>query len=190
MSTLIYTDGGMAKRNPGFGGWAAVIATPTRVVEIGGHVPEITTNNRMELMGPIKALSFLRKPTTLTLYCDSQYVVFGVTKWMRGWRKRGWTNSSGDPVSNRDLWERLLAAMLPHTITWTHIRGHQNILGNERCDHIASAFATNQNPVVLYDCPRSEYYNLAPVPSSSKITEYRTPPTEYQYSLTERTHGR
>lgn len=152
-STIIFTDGACTG-NPGPGGWAAITTFPDGTVnEQGGGNPE-TTNNRMELVGPIRALNAL-DPETVTdivLYTDSTYVIRGITQWVWGWKKRGWKNAEGNEVSNKDLWEELsrqVARLKPVEIQWKYVRGHTGVPGNERCDEIAVGFAQGKR-VKLY----------------------------------------
>jgi len=104
--------------------------------EISGGDPD-TTNNRMELMGAIMALETLTAPSTVILHTDSQYVRQGITEWMKNWVRRGWKTAGGDPVKNRDLWERLNAAAQRHTIDWRWVKGHSGDPHNERVDVLA-----------------------------------------------------
>lgn len=130
-----YTDGGCWP-NPGIGGWGAVVASDGEVKELYGGELE-STNNRMELMGPIAALEFLPAGSKILIYCDSQYVVLGITKWIKGWKAKDWKKSGRKPVVNRELWERLDAACQRHTVRWQWIRGHTGIAGNERADELS-----------------------------------------------------
>lgn len=131
----IFADGACSG-NPGVGGFGAILRSGSREKELGGY-EEMTTNNRMELMGVITALEALRKPCTVTVTTDSKYVVQGMTEWIFGWLRNGWRNSQKKEVMNRDLWERLLAAAKPHTIQWRWIKGHNGHAENERCDGLA-----------------------------------------------------
>lgn len=148
MKTIIYTDGS-SRGNPGPGGWGAIIVTQNTVKELGGR-DSLTTNNRMELMGAIEALSLAPTHEPITLYSDSQYVIKGMTEWISGWQKKGWKNSQKKDVLNRDLWERLLSASQGKNISWTYVKGHAENPGNERCDVIATSFADNA-PTSLYN---------------------------------------
>lgn len=157
--TVAFTDGS-SKRNPGPGGWGVVIVTADgHVTELGGGSP-LTTNNKMELTGAIRALDHLRgSPAKLSMYTDSTYVIQGVREWVATWKRRGWKTATRGEVMNRELWEELsdlVAARGPRNITWHYVRGHIGIPGNERVDEIADAFALQQ-PVVLYDGPLSAY---------------------------------
>ena len=101
----IYTDGA-CRGNPGPGGWGAVLMYGDKRKEIFGG-EENTTNNRMELMAAIKALSALNRKCELTLYTDSQYVRKGITEWIENWKKRNWKTAAKKPVKNVDLWQQL-----------------------------------------------------------------------------------
>lgn len=131
----IYTDGACSG-NPGPGGWGALLIYQGKEKELSGGEPE-TTNNRMELMAAIIALETLTEPCSVTLHTDSQYVRQGITEWMRNWVRRGWKTSGGDPVKNRDLWERLHAACARHRIDWRWVKGHSGDPDNERVDQLA-----------------------------------------------------
>lgn len=134
----IWTDGACLG-NPGPGGWAALIVRPDgREEELAGGEPR-TTNNRMELMGPISALESLPAASVVELTSDSEYVVKGITQWMPGWKRRGWKD-----VKNRDLWERLDAARAPRQVNWRWVRGHSGVAHNERVDALAVAEAERQ----------------------------------------------
>lgn len=133
---IIHTDGA-CRGNPGPGGWGAVLEHQSRERELYGYEPE-TTNNRMELMAIIQALEALKRPCRVRAITDSQYVMKGVTEWMAGWKKRGWRTASRKPVANRDLWERLDAAIQRHEIEWEWVRGHTGHAGNERADQLAN----------------------------------------------------
>jgi ribonuclease HI len=158
MSITVFTDGA-AKGNPGPGGWGAIVATDAHVREIGGGSPH-TTNNQMELSGVIEALRAARGlEGTVEVHTDSTYVIRGITEWIHGWRRRGWTTAEGKPVLNRELWEALSAEVMQRGrggIKWHYVRGHSAIPGNERCDEIAVAFAAGERPA-LYDGPRLGY---------------------------------
>ena len=134
-SVHIHTDGACLG-NPGPGGWGALLRCNGREREISGADPA-TTNNRMELMGAIMALETLTEPCIITLHTDSQYVRQGITEWMKNWMRRGWKTAGGDPVKNRDLWERLHAAAQRHSIEWKWVKGHSGDPDNERVDVIA-----------------------------------------------------
>ena len=131
----IHTDGSCLG-NPGPGGWAAVLRYQGRERELSGG-EALTTNNRMELMGAIMALEGLSEPCQIVLHTDSQYVRQGITEWMANWVRRNWKTSGGDPVKNRDLWERLHAANQRHKVDWRWVKGHSGNPDNERVDVLA-----------------------------------------------------
>jgi ribonuclease HI len=132
---VIYTDGACS-RNPGPGGWGAVLQWQGKERELYGSDP-LTTNNRMELMAAIQALEALRRPATVSLHTDSKYLLDGITKWVDGWQRNGWKTAAKKPVKNDDLWRRLIEAMKPHDITWEWVKGHAGDPGNERADALA-----------------------------------------------------
>ena len=138
-SIEIHTDGACLG-NPGPGGWAALLRYGQRERElVGGET--LTTNNRMELMAAIAGLEALTEPCKVALHTDSRYVQQGIGEWMPNWVKRGWKTAGGDPVKNRDLWERLHAATLRHKIDWRWVKGHAGDPDNERVDELARAEA-------------------------------------------------
>ncbi|MBK7002976.1 MAG: ribonuclease HI [Rhodoferax sp.] len=136
---VIYTDGA-CKGNPGPGGWGVLLrsADGTEKEMFGGE--RATTNNRMEMTAVIEALAALKRPCTVELYLDSQYVLKGVTEWLAGWKSRGWKTASKQPVKNVDLWQQLdqLVSGAGHTIDWRWVRGHTGDPGNERADALAN----------------------------------------------------
>jgi ribonuclease HI len=135
----IHTDGACLG-NPGPGGWAALLRYGAHEREIAGAEAD-TTNNRMELMAAISALESLTEACTIDLHTDSQYVRQGITLWMANWLRRNWKTSGGDPVKNRDLWERLHAAAARHRVAWHWVKGHTGDPDNERVDALARAAA-------------------------------------------------
>lgn len=137
-----YTDGACSG-NPGPGGWGALLLakdgdTVLKSRELSGGAAE-TTNNRMELMAAINALNALEKPSTITVVTDSVYVKDGITKWIHGWKSRGWKTAGKKPVKNEDLWKDLDAATQRHTVTWEWIKGHAGHAENEKADELARA---------------------------------------------------
>ena len=131
----VHTDGACLG-NPGPGGWAALLCWRGVERELAGGEPA-TTNNRMELMAAIAALEALKEPCEVVLTTDSQYVRQGITEWMPGWLRRGWKTAGGEPVKNRDLWERLHAAATRHAVDWRWVKGHAGHPENERVDQLA-----------------------------------------------------
>lgn len=133
-----YTDGACSG-NPGPGGWGVLLLAKEgeRIVKeraLNGGEPE-TTNNRMELMAAISALEVLERPSTLTVVTDSAYVKDGITKWIHGWKRNGWTKKGG--LKNAELWQRLDAAQARHKVKWEWIKGHAGHPENERADELA-----------------------------------------------------
>jgi len=154
METIIFSDGA-ARGNPGPGGWGAIVVTTDTATELGGREAH-TTNNRMELLAVISALETFPQEHDMTIYTDSAYVVNGITRWVKGWQANKWKTSQKEDVLNRDLWERLVDAILHKTISWKIVKGHSGVAGNERCDVIATGFA-DENPPVLYNGSRERY---------------------------------
>jgi ribonuclease HI len=132
----IYTDGACSG-NPGPGGWGAVLRYGHHEKEMCGGEATTTTNNRMELTAPIRALESLKRPCAVRLYTDSTYVRDGVTKWMPRWKRNGWQTQSREPVKNADLWRRLDTAVGSHDVQWQWIKGHAGHPDNERADRLA-----------------------------------------------------
>jgi ribonuclease HI len=133
----LFTDGACSG-NPGPGGWGALLRCRGVERELSGG-ETLTTNNRMELMAAIVALESLTRPCRVSLHTDSQYLMKGVTEWMRGWKARGWKTAAKEPVKNLDLWQRLEAALAPHRVRWTWVKGHDGHVENERVDALARA---------------------------------------------------
>jgi len=131
----LFTDGACLG-NPGPGGWGALLRFGAREKELSGGEVQ-TTNNRMELMAAIGGLEALTRPCEIDLTTDSQYVKRGVEEWMARWRANGWRTSDKQPVKNRDLWERLSAALAAHTVRWHWVKGHAGHAENERVDVLA-----------------------------------------------------
>ena len=132
----VYTDGACIG-NPGPGGYGVVLM-------YGGHRRELsggyrrTTNNRMELMGPIMALEALNQSCRVTLHSDSQYVVEGIEKgWAERWRGNGWMRNKKEQAINPDLWGRLLDLCRANEVEFLWVRGHAGNPENERCDQLA-----------------------------------------------------
>jgi ribonuclease HI len=135
----IHTDGACLG-NPGPGGWGALLRHGDTERELAGGEAD-TTNNRMELLAAIMALEALKTPCEVVLSTDSQYVQKGIGEWLPNWIRRGWKTAGGDPVKNRDLWERLQAAAKPHKVKWKWVKGHAGHVENERVDQLARAAA-------------------------------------------------
>jgi ribonuclease HI len=131
----IYTDGACSG-NPGPGGWGAILSFGDTTKELFGGEAH-TTNNRMELMGAISALEALKRPCSVDLHTDSQYLRNGIMTWIHGWKKNGWRTSDKKPVKNVDLWKRLDEALGTHDIRWHWVKGHAGHAQNERADELA-----------------------------------------------------
>ncbi len=133
----IFTDGACSG-NPGPGGWGAILRYGGVEKELNGFEAD-TTNNRMEMLAAIVALETLKRPLKVRLHTDSQYLRDGITKWIKGWKAKGWQTADRKPVKNRDLWERLDAAQNRHDIAFHWVRGHAGHPEHERADALARA---------------------------------------------------
>lgn len=148
----IYTDGG-ALKNPGPGGYGAVLMYGDHRRELSGGFRH-TTNNRMELLAAIEALRALKEPCVVTLHTDSRYLVDAIEKgWAKRWRARGWKRNEKEPALNPDLWAILLDLCAQHEVAFVWVRGHSGISENERCDALAQAAARQPNlpPDAVYE---------------------------------------
>jgi ribonuclease HI len=132
----IYTDGA-CRGNPGPGGWGALLRAGGRERELHGG-EAATTNNRMELTAAIRALEALKRPCSVALYTDSQYVRQGITQWLPQWVARGWKTADRKPVKNQDLWLRLDELAKLHRVEWHWVKGHAGHPENERADGLAN----------------------------------------------------
>lgn len=142
---VIYTDGACSG-NPGPGGWGAVLLYGEHRRELSGGEFR-TTNNRMELTGPIEALSALHMPCRVKLYSDSAYLVNAFNQhWIDGWQRRGWLNSQKKPVENKELWQRLAQLCRVHDVTFIKVKGHADNRENNRCDALARNAALSVRP--------------------------------------------
>jgi|SRR3989338_7060524 len=160
---IIYTDGS-SKGNPGPGGWAAIIFDGERVKEMGGR-EEQTTNNRMEMMAAIRALQSVPENLETRLndevgqvemQTDSEYLMKGITIWIKNWQKNNWRTKNKKEVLNKDLWQELWEEVQKRKVEWKKVLGHSGHEFNERCDEIATDFADNEK-VVLYNGSKSGY---------------------------------
>lgn len=139
----VWCDGSCWPNPGGPGGFGAVLICGPHRREIKGGV-RASTNNRMEIMSVIAALSALNRPTWATVYSDSQYTVNGA-KWAAGWAKRGWCGSDGNLIKNRDLWEIMLKLMNLHHVEMEWVKGHNGHPENELCDRLAGEGAKLPN---------------------------------------------
>jgi ribonuclease HI len=133
----IYTDGACSG-NPGPGGWGAVLRYGSVERELCGGEATPTTNNRMELTAPIRALETLTRPVVVQIYTDSSYVRNGITAWVPRWKRNGWQTADKQPVKNVDLWTALDAAVARHEVQWHWVKGHNGHPENERADRLAA----------------------------------------------------
>lgn len=171
---VVFCDGA-AKGNPGPGGWGAVVVTTDgHVTELGGRAA-LTTNNKMELTGAIKALELVRgTPGPLAMHTDSTYVIRGIKEWIWAWRRRDWKTAEGGDVQNRDLWEQLHDLVIARgkgSIAWHYVRGHVGIPGNERVDAIADGLARGEQ-ITLFDGPLAQYgVAILDIPEDTSLPE-------------------
>jgi ribonuclease HI len=141
----VYTDGACSG-NPGPGGYGVILKYNNAVKELSGGERR-TTNNRMELMGVIKALEALKEPCEVLLYTDSQYIVNAVNnRWAERWKASGWMRNKKEPAQNPDLWERVLELLKIHTVSFIWVKGHAENPYNNRCDELAVAEAKKFGP--------------------------------------------
>ena len=136
---IIYTDGGCSG-NPGPGGWGVVISADGIVKQISGG-EKFTTNNRMELLAAINALSIIKNTSKfegrkIIVNIDSQYVKNGITTWIKGWKAKGWITSDKKPVKNQDLWILLDELNSSLNVEWNWVKGHAGVEYNEICDSL------------------------------------------------------
>lgn len=137
---------GACRGNPGPGGWGCLLRFSDGTVEELGGFEAHTTNNRMELsacLALLKRLKELPKDPGFAIRTDSKYLIDGFSRWLPGWKRKGWRTASGGAVLNRDLWEELDAARLPD-VALQHVKGHSGDPDNERCDQIAVAYSRKE----------------------------------------------
>jgi len=135
----IYTDGSCLN-NPGNGGWAAIINVNGEIKKISGSVKD-TTNNKMELMAPIKALQEVKRSEQIEIYTDSQYVRLGITDWVHKWIKNNWQTSKKEPVKNKELWVQLHELNNSRDVKWIWVKAHAGNILNEEVDLLAKQAA-------------------------------------------------
>jgi ribonuclease HI len=143
---LVWTDGA-CRRNPGPGGWAAILVPPDggTPIELFGGDPQ-TTNNRMEYAAALEGLRALPDGSRACIVTDSRLMLDSMTKWIHGWKRKGWRTASGDPVKNQDLVVALDAEIARHAeVRWHWVRGHETGAEhahkalNDRADQLAVA---------------------------------------------------
>ena len=142
MKVKIYTDGACVG-NPGPGGWAAIILAEKDKKEIFGG-EKLTTNNRMELTAPIKALEYCAKQydkqrplKQIEIYTDSTYVKEGITVWINTWEKNNWKTADKKNVKNVDLWKKLKKLVQSNRVEWNWVKGHSEDPMNDLADKLA-----------------------------------------------------
>jgi ribonuclease HI len=133
---IIYIDGACSG-NPGPGGWGFYLVHNGHTKEEYGS--EIhTTNNRMEIMAAIKAITAIKSESKLLIYTDSIYLKNGITIWIHNWIKYDWKKDSKNPIKNVDLWQELWEIVSRHSIEWKWVKGHSGDIGNEKADYLAN----------------------------------------------------
>ena len=161
---------GACSGNPGPGGWGSLLRFEDGSVQEFGAADPATTNNRMELKAALVLLECLKDlpcHPSLTIRTDSRYVIDGFSKWMAGWKRKGWRTASGSPVLNRELWEALDRARLP-AVPFTYVKGHSGDPDNDRCDAIAVAFAKGGRPALAQASPQAEISLDTKTPNGAK----------------------
>lgn len=149
----IYTDGS-SKGNPGPGAWAAIVIG-SQVREIGGSEKE-TTNNKMEITAAIEALKTIPENSAAIIYSDSEYLIKGITIWIKNWQKNNWRTKDKKEVMNKYLWEKLFEETEKREVGWKKVLGHSGHLLNERCDEVAQQLAEGKS-VELYNGSKQGY---------------------------------
>lgn len=144
---VAFTDGSSLK-NPGGPGGTGFIVFDRSMSALRFGAQRYTvdgafevTNNRMELRAVLEALQGLPDASTVEIVSDSRYVIDALSKWIHGWRKRGWKTSEGTPVLNRDLIEALDARTRALKVRFTWVRGHDGNPLNELVDQLAQSAA-------------------------------------------------
>ena len=135
----IYTDGSCLK-NPGNGGWAAIININGKIKKISGN-EQNTTNNRMELMATINALKEMSTRDLIEIFTDSKYVKNGITEWVNTWILNNWKTSKKEDVKNKDLWIELYKLNQSLNIKWNWVKAHAGDPLNEEVDMLAKKAA-------------------------------------------------
>src|SRR4051794_7153071 len=143
---LVWTDGA-CRGNPGPGGWAAIVVCPDAAepVELSGGAPQ-TTNNRMEYTAALEGLPPLPPGSRACVVTASRLMLDSMTKWIHGWKRKGWKTAGGDPVKNQDLVRALDEEIARHAaVRWHWVRGHETGAQhahkalNDRADRLAVA---------------------------------------------------
>lgn len=143
---LIYTDGACSG-NPGPGGLGATLRWGAHLKKIMGYLP-YTTNNQMELLAPILALSSLKERCVVNIYTDSVYVKDGITSWIKNWKANNWRTAKRQPVKNASLWQELDRLCSSHKVSWHWVKGHSGHPENEEVDALARLSIEKQAPLL------------------------------------------
>ncbi len=160
---VIHTDGGCDRNKGGLGAWAFTVHHPTgEYDEQVGHAFD-TTNNRMEMTAVLKALEAVEIGVPIRVFCDSEYVVKGITVWSRNWVRNGWRTASGGTVINRDLWEPLLKLYQVHDVKFEWVKGHSGNEFNERCDALCTQAMAEAHKAVLLKAPTISPEEVGPL---------------------------
>jgi ribonuclease HI len=171
-SHVIYCDGACSG-NPGVGGWAFIHWFPDNTVVEGSGFNPSTTNNRMEMTAAIEAIRAIAAGESIIILTDSVYLIRGITQWIFGWQKRGWKNSEGADILNKDLWELLYKISRGKKIDWRYVRGHSGFAGNERVDQLAVAQSLKR-PLAGYSGSYDDYrVAILPLPEKVSLPEMK-----------------
>ena len=165
---------GACSGNPGPGGWGCLLRFEDGTVQEFGAADADTTNNRMELTAALTLLQQLQtlpRHPDLAIRTDSKYLIDGFSRWINGWKRKGWRTASGSPVLNRDLWEALDAARIPN-LPLAYVKGHSGDPDNDRCDVIAVAFSKGQQPQLAQgEVPEGADAAPAPAPAPKPLLQ-------------------
>lgn len=144
---LIYSDGS-SLGNPGPGGYGVIMKWKDKELKLSQGFRK-TTNNRMELLGPIIALKKLKKPENILITTDSRYVIDGIEKgWAKKWQKNNWMRDRKNKALNSDLWKMLIELCDYHTVNFFWVKGHMGHIENEECDLLAKNAASSNDLII------------------------------------------
>ena len=146
---VVYSDGG-CKGNPGPAGWGVVLLEAGEVKFAAGGYIGTQSNQIAELVAAIEGLSRVPEGAQVELVSDSQYTLKGLTEWRKGWERKGWTNSTGQPVANQEYWKKLFALADRRKVTTRWVKGHSGDMLNERCDALATK-AIDQRSALVFE---------------------------------------
>lgn len=162
---IVAAADGSALSNPGPAGWAWYVSDD---IWAAGGWPH-GTNNMGELMAVLDLLqSTAHLDQPLRVLCDSQYVINSLTKWLPGWKRRGWKKGDGKPVLNVELMKQLDEALRDRTVEFEWIKGHAGHRMNERADELARGVATAFQQGVAFD-PGPGFPEAAPSARASRF---------------------